>query len=164
MVATIYMRVMDQKVTIICQFTLCLQRETAFVKGIRKKDIINNIYVLMIIIKLEPLEWQPVTWPARFNFPIITGRQKIPSPAATRRCLWPTPPPLSSSRTSATVSERGAISRIRWHLYGPLTVHYPPYRCHHPHLGLKSYVRPSSRLYLSSLLLLSPETIFIFPV
>ena len=58
------MRVMDQKVTIMLSiYTLeASNKDQALVKDIRKKDIINNIHIIMIIVMLEPLEWQPVTF------------------------------------------------------------------------------------------------------
>ena len=64
MVASTYMRVMDQKVTIISSiYTVEASNEDqALVRDIRKKDIINNIYGIMIIVMLEPLEWLPVTF------------------------------------------------------------------------------------------------------
>ena len=64
MVASTYMRVMDRKVTIILSiYTVDASNEDqALVKDIRKKDIINNIHVIMIIVLLELLEWQPVTF------------------------------------------------------------------------------------------------------
>ena len=64
MVASTYMRVMDQKVTIILSiYTVDASNEDqALVKDIRKKDIINKIHIIMIIVMLEQLEWQPVTF------------------------------------------------------------------------------------------------------
>ena len=61
MVASTYMRVMDGKVTIILSiYTVEASNEDqALLKDIRKKDIMNNIHVIMIIVMLEPLEWQP---------------------------------------------------------------------------------------------------------
>ena len=49
-----------------------------------------------------------------------------PSPDATGLCPWPTPQPLLSSTTSATASERRAISSLKLQFYGPSTVHNPP--------------------------------------
>ena len=64
MVASTYMRVMVRKVTIVLSiYTVEASNEDqALVKDIRKKDIINNIHVIMIIVMLELLEWQPVTF------------------------------------------------------------------------------------------------------
>ena len=58
------MRVMDRKVTIILSiYTLEASNEDqALVKDSRKKDFIKNIHVIMIIVMLEPLEWQPITF------------------------------------------------------------------------------------------------------
>ena len=36
--------------------------DQALVKDIRKKDIINNIHVIMIIVMLEALEWRLFTF------------------------------------------------------------------------------------------------------
>ena len=64
MVASTYMRVMDRKVTIILSiYTVAASnKDQALVKDIRKKDIINKIHIIMIIVMLEPLEWRPVTF------------------------------------------------------------------------------------------------------
>ena len=58
------MRAMDGKVTIILSiYTVeASNGDQAHVKNIRKKNIVNNIHLIMIIVMLEPLEWQPVTF------------------------------------------------------------------------------------------------------
>ena len=64
MVASTYVRVMDGKVTIILSiYTVEVSnKDQALVKDIRKKDIMNNIHVIMIIVMPEQLEWLPVTF------------------------------------------------------------------------------------------------------
>ena len=58
------MRVMDRKVNIILSiYTVeASDEDQALVKDIRKKDIINNIHLIMIIVMLKSLEWRPVTF------------------------------------------------------------------------------------------------------
>ena len=64
MVASTCMWVIDQKVPkILSIYTVEASKEDqAIVKDIRKKDIINKIHIIMIIVMLELLEWQPVTF------------------------------------------------------------------------------------------------------
>ena len=64
MVASTYMRVMDQKVTIILLIYTgeASNKDQAPVKDIMKKDFINNIHVIILIVMVEPLKWRPVTF------------------------------------------------------------------------------------------------------
>ena len=58
------MLVMHQKATIILSiYTVkAFNKDQAVVKDMRKKDSIDNISVIMIIVMLEVLEWRPVTF------------------------------------------------------------------------------------------------------
>ena len=64
MVASTYKWVMDQQVVITLSiYTVeASNKDQVLVNDIRKKDIINKIHIIMIIVMLEPLEWRPVTF------------------------------------------------------------------------------------------------------
>ena len=125
------------------------QKETAKRADIQKDFFLTTSWVAVVQCKkryrfsekrhkLGKKRQQKKSETGRLNFPIITGWHGKLSPAATRKCPWPTPQPLLSSHPSATINERRAISRIKLQFYSPSMVHYPLYRGRHPHLGLKS--------------------------
>ena len=68
MVGRTYMRVMDQKVIIILAIFIleASNKDQALLMDIRKKDMINNITIIMAFMMLEPLDWRPVL--PRFGF------------------------------------------------------------------------------------------------
>ena len=157
MVATTYMWVLDRKVvnTQSIYTVEASNEDQALLMDIRKKDMTNNITIIMTFMMLEPLNWSPSVcetdrptdrrcWPTdrftpgRANFSLLAGLHVKPSPAAAGRCPWTAPPPSSRSHTSATVSEKRSHLQEKLQFYGPLTVQHPLYRGRHPHLGLKS--------------------------
>ena len=91
MVASTYMLVRDQKVTIILSiYTVKTSNEDqAIVKDIRKKDIINKIRIIMIIVMLQPLEWRPVTFGfCSLQFAKRDGRKKRQRKEQTRKKIF----------------------------------------------------------------------------
>ena len=63
MVGYTYVRVKDLKVVIILSISTVepSNEDQALLMDVRKKDMINNSNVIMIILMLEPLELSPVT-------------------------------------------------------------------------------------------------------
>ena len=61
MVASTYMRVMDQKVVITLSiYTVEASNEDqGLLMDVRKKDKINIINVIMTFVMIEPLDWRP---------------------------------------------------------------------------------------------------------
>ena len=173
--ATTYMWVLDQKVVVTRSiYTVeASNKDQALLMDIRKRDMTNNITIIMTFMMLEPLNWSPSvcetdfqlsggdyqlsggvyqlsgsyfqlkraspqltvlqtfnslptqiptqsvfsnsklhSWRGKFftnggaNFSLMVGLHGKPSPGAGRRCLWTTPPQLSRSHTSASVSEK----------------------------------------------------------
>ena len=61
MVATTYMRVLDQKVVATHSiYTVEVsKKDQALLMDIRKKDMTNNITIILTFMMLEPLNWSP---------------------------------------------------------------------------------------------------------
>ena len=188
MVASTYMRVMDQKVVFTPSIYIVeVSNEVqGLLMDIRKKNMINMINVIMTLVTIKPLEWRPFTfgfcfkqksvqfglscskirvssstirsepqvcrneqengdWLLRtepenggYNFSDICGSPRETVSCCSRKLSMAFLPPLSRSRTSATVKEKGSDRQDKLQFYGPPTVHYPLYRGRHPHIRLKS--------------------------